>query len=683
MQLDTRLERFDEQDIIKIQHVTYIPQMTAAGWDSRKTEYRDAADFQFKTINSLIKLLEKDEDIDPEEFLAKFLQEQDRKSNVVAGIKKEIVEKFTLPDQIFLDSQQDGIFRLPLNYSLLLIGPAGTGKTTTLIRRLGQKLDFENGLSEEEKNLALKTFGTEDEFRSGWIMFTPTELLKSYLKEAFNRESVPASDQNITTWDSYRNKLGRDVLRILKTSRFESGFLYSQEVTTLQGDFDAAVELFSEFHKWLVEGYTYELIQAMEKSVSLGLFKDTLFINKFYDLVTIPSNSDRFFLDEIFHLIFINHEQISNLYKREREAIDTAIKVDLGNKLKKNGKFLEEYSNFLASLENNEQTEADESDATEADILDEEDDDGISSSDRIKNAINRYRSFILWLASRPAGFEAGKSTSRNASQMKWLGDRTPPQDMLESVNRSASRIRSMGPLYNPLNKFFNSIATRYGKFRKLMQAENKFYHPYSALRKRINGTELDLLIFTKLKLAADLLRKQQMANDESRLTSALKPVKKNYKAQVLVDEAPDFSPLQLGCMKLMAHPKINSFFACGDFNQRLVSEGTKNVSILKEFLPGGNIEEKNTYIPYRQTKSLYKFSLKVLDIIGGNAHASGHKENEHANEGFRPVLGRNLEKWQVSSWIVDRIVEIEKILEGNIPSIAILVPNCKSFAHYF
>ena len=267
--------------------------------------------------------------------------------------------------------------------------------------------------------------------------------------------------------------------------------------------------------------------------------------------------------------------------------------------------------------------------------------------------------------------------------MKWLGDRTPPQDMLESVNRSASRIRSMGPLYNPLNKFFNSIATRYGKFRKLMQAENKFYHPYSALRKRINGTEPDLLIFTKLKLAADLLRKQQMANDESRLTSALKPVKKNYKSLVLVDEAPEFSQIQLGCMKLMAHPKINSFFACGDFNQRLVSEGTKNVSILKEFLPGGNIEEKNTYIPYRQTKSLYKFSLKVLDIIGGNAHASGHKENEHANEGFRPVLGRNLEKWQVSSWIVDRIVEIEKILEGNIPSIAILVPNCKSFAHYF
>lgn len=51
---ETRLERFDEQDIIKIQHVTYIPEKNAGGWDSRKTEYRDSADFQFKTINSLL-----------------------------------------------------------------------------------------------------------------------------------------------------------------------------------------------------------------------------------------------------------------------------------------------------------------------------------------------------------------------------------------------------------------------------------------------------------------------------------------------------------------------------------------------------------------------------------------------------------------------------------------------------
>lgn len=672
---ETGIKRFDEQDIIKVQQATYIPVKTPIGWDSRKTEYRDSIEYQFKTISSLLKVLEKEKDIDPEAFLEQFLHEQERQSNIIDGIKKEIVERFSLPDQIFLDSQQDSIFRLPLNYSLLLLGPAGTGKTTTLIRRLGQKLDFDTGLTEEEQNLVLRIFGTEDNYKSSWIMFTPTELLKSYLKEAFNRESVPASEEHITTWDSYRNKLGRDVLRILRTSKFESGFLLSQDVKTLRDDFDNPIELFHEFHIWLVESYANELLKAMEKSVSLGLFKETSFINKFYDLITTPYKSGTFFLDDVFSLIFANHGQILNIYKEEREKIGKAIKADLGSKLRRNGKFLEEYANFLVSLENNEQTEADENDAVENDIIDEDDDDLALSNDKMKIAIRKYRSFIMWLSARPANFDAGKSTSRNARQLEWLGNMAPSRDMLESINQSASKIRGIGPLYNPLNKFFNSIAARYGRFRKLKQEENKFYNPNSALLKKISGMELDLLIFTKLRIAADLLRKQQLANDESRLTSSLKPVKENYRAQVFVDEAPDFSPLQLGCMKLMAHPKLNSFFACGDFNQRLVSEGTKDVGVIKEFLPGGNIDEKHISIPYRQTKSLYKFSQMVLDLVGGSARESGHQENTHANEGFKPVLGENLKDQQISSWIVDRIIEIEKILEGNIPSIAVLVPS--------
>lgn len=673
---ETGLEKYDEQDIIKIQQATYIPVKTSAGWDSRKTEYIDSTDLQFKTINSLLKVIEKQEDIDPEKILERYLQEQQLKSNVIDGIRKEIVEKFTLPDQMFLDSQQDGIFRLPLNYSLLLLGPAGTGKTTTLIRRLGQKLDFENGLMEEEQNLALRIFETKEAYRSSWIMFTPTDLLKSYLKEAFNRESVPASEATITTWDSYRIKLGRDVLRILKTTKFDSGFLYSQDTMTLQEDFDALTELSSEFYKWLIEGYLNELFQALEKLASQGLFKETSFINKCYDLITNSSRSNRFYLDEIFSLIFMNHKQISEWYKKERKEIETAINIDLGNKLKNDNKFLDNYSDFLASLENNEQGEADENEVTDTDIIDDDDEnDNLTAADRIKILIRKYRSFIMWLASKPADFDAGKSTSRNTRQLEWLGDRVPPRDVLDSINQSAVKIKNISPLYNSLNKFYNSIASRYGRFRKLKQAESRFYNADAALRKRINGTELDLLIFTKLRIAADLLRTQQLPQNESGFTSCLKPVRENYKAQVLVDEAPDFSPIQLGCMKLLAHPKINSFFACGDFNQRLASEGTKDVEVIKDFLPGGKIEEKYISIPYRQTKSLYRFSLKVLNMISGNGQASGHQENVHANEGFRPVLGENLEGRQLSSWIVDRIIEIETTLNGNIPSIAILVPT--------
>jgi len=45
--------------------------------------------------------------------------------------------------------------------------------------------------------------------------------------------------------------------------------------------------------------------------------------------------------------------------------------------------------------------------------------------------------------------------------------------------------------------------------------------------------------------------------------------------RVLVDEAIDFSPVQLACMMELATPGIKSFFACGDANQSVTSWGVQ------------------------------------------------------------------------------------------------------------
>lgn len=671
---ETKLERFDEEYIVKIQQASFIPMLRGNSWDSHKTEYRDANDPNFKTINSLIKIIEQIEDTDPLQFLQQFLQEEEQKSNITDGIRKDIVEKFSLPDQVFLDAQQDSIFRLPLNYSLLLLGPAGTGKTTTLIRRLGQKLDFDNGLMDDEKNLALRIFGSEEEFKSSWIMFTPTDLLKSYLKEAFNRENVPASDDHITTWESYRNELGRYTLRILQTAKFEAGFSPDAAVMTMKEDFGDWPELSSEFHEWLIAGYLKELAGALEKSKSFGFFKDDGFISKLGEMVTKKQDPGKLLLGDIFTLLLDHQKNISELYNKEKDVIDGIVNKNLGLLLKSNRLFLDNYSEFLASLEKSESAEADEGETIDSEIMDDEDEAGLSGNEKIRNAIRRYRSFILWLAGRPAGFGVGKSKSKNAKQLEWFGDRLPSAEVLKTLDQSAVKAKCLGTLYNPLNKFLNSIAPWYGKFRKEKQSEGRFYHPDSALRKKISYGELDMLIFVKLKIATELLRNIHIDQDDTRFTSSLRLVKEKYKAQVFVDEAPDFSPMQHGCMKLLAHPKINSFFACGDFNQRIVSDGTKDAKFLLDFLPG-SIREEYITIPYRQTKSLFNFSLRVLELTGANRDAANLQENIHAIEGYHPALGENLGAAGIPAWLAKRILEIENTLDGNIPSTAILVPS--------
>ena len=67
--------------------------------------------------------------------------------------------------------------------------------------------------------------------------------------------------------------------------------------------------------------------------------------------------------------------------------------------------------------------------------------------------------------------------------------------------------------------------------------------------------------------------------------SALQTVQGLYKHQILVDEATDFSPIQLACMAALAHPQLRSFFACGDFNQRLTTWGSRSLDEMRWVLP--------------------------------------------------------------------------------------------------
>ena len=174
------------------------------------------------------------EEVEEEDILSSQLAASEYEVQIIDGRKREIIDSMSLREQPILDSIQDEIFRMPLSSILFLQGPAGSGKTTTLIRRLGQKLDVENGLSEEEKNQVDNIQGSlVEDYRNSWIMFTPTTLLKDYLREAFNREGIPAPDSNISTWENYWTVLGREVLGILRKSGSTRGFEHNSEMTNI------------------------------------------------------------------------------------------------------------------------------------------------------------------------------------------------------------------------------------------------------------------------------------------------------------------------------------------------------------------------------------------------------------------------------------------------------------------
>ncbi len=640
------------------------PQFADDAWDSRNSVVESALAGPI-TIRSFREFLEETPGAtEPGSILDELLADESQKTNILDGLRRKVLTKMGLRDQPILDKFQDEIFRLPLNSKLLLLGPAGTGKTTTLIRRLGQKLDYKF-LDESERAVLKKSIQDSGVERSAsWLMFTPTELLKHYLKEAFAREGIPAPDQCINTWRYYQQYIARNVLSILKTSTGAGSFVLRDDLNWLDAEtVTDSIGWYEDFDSWQRKKCLDDLVRAasdLEETGNAAAEKVGARLTKILD------GASRGLTVSIFRALVNEIGRVTELRSALKQSTDEMIKKWLNLQLANNREFLDELAEILGGMKI-----SDEDDEDEEDEENEEDEAEISGYGKRTLAHKAYNRAIRSYARSLARKRKIRPESTTGKLLEWLGERLPPEEDLQSVGNILVIQSHALRFVNPVRGFLNGVPRRYRVFRRLRNKEGLWYKSDKLIARELDPLELDLILLAMLSSARSFFADKQISKRiKEKGWSSLEYYVGLYRGQVLVDEAADFSPVQLACMAAISDPGIESFFACGDFNQRLTRWGSQSAESLQWACPG--LQIRKISVTYRQTRQLNELAHAIIAAMGG-ADDMAELPESMDNEGVNAALVEQVKDVDaVVSWLAARIHEIERFVDS-LPSIAIFV----------
>jgi DNA polymerase III delta prime subunit len=639
--------------LVVLERALLRPSRTDQEWDSQDTILEgDGSSFMVKSLRSLL-----EQAIESEDPLETLLAQERLRDNVVAGIRRSVIKKMGLRDQPILDKFQDEIFRLPLDKQLLLLGPPGTGKTTTLIRRLGQKLS--SFLEEREKRL-VESAGPDVIHSQSWLMFTPTELLKQYVKEAFAREGIPASDRRIVTWTDYRRELARSRFGILKTATGSGSFVLKNSVVVVNDDALARqTGWYSDFFDWQTNDYWSTTGVAAQALLSRNEAEAASIGKRVQSLIQARKPQAE---GSTFIAIGELSDGIRAIVDSMKKETDGNIRKALNTAVRSNPGFLDELGRLVAGL-----AETDDVDEQDGDDDEEARPAGVGTA----AAVAAYERAVRAHCRAVANKRAVGRTSRSGRIMEWLGARIPSNEECAAIGSNLQVQDAFRRFLNPLKRYVDGISSRYRRYRRLRQSEGRWYQPDGFGSGDITPLEVDVILLATLRTAGALLNDRTILADiENPRYAALLPVKDLFKNQIMVDEATDFSPVQLACMGALANPQIRSFFACGDFNQRITEWGLRSEEDMRWCFP--NIDVRAIETTYRHSRQLNELA-KALVRCSSGVEARAVLPERVDNDAVMPVFGRSLASMSARvAWLADRITEIERLTEA-LPSVAVLV----------
>lgn len=580
-------------------------------------------------------------------------------------VRRKVVDRIALRDQPILNKFQGEIFRLPLNRQVLLFGPPGSGKTTTLIKRLAQKRT-PDALTDVESRLVANLARDEVAALDSWAMFSPAELLKQYLGSAFNQEGVPDAG-NVRTWDKERHDLARNVLNILRSNnsgRFQwspaAGPLIvrsSRSIASLHDDFAAHVD-------------TNLLKRCKDAMAGLRSTKDEAVGSQVLRLQAALRIGEKLEIDDILRLF----EQAEG-FQAEIKRLSDRITADVGNifnfLMNTNKPLLEEVALALPSIRGEEEEEPEEDADEAAETV-------VASGNARHEAANILLGALRnWARAVAEGRRSLSGQSGRA--IEFVKAKLPPDDRFAGIGADIATRAHLRTLVSAPRTLVLGVPGMYVRFRRQALRDGRHFQSDDAStlflnRSLISSDEVDVLLLVMLRNARRII--QHAEGRRLQLTGQydwLESIRGRYLTQVFVDEATDFSAVQLGCTIELSGPRLRSWFACGDLRQRITANGVQDDAEIAwlDKTTGVKIDLRRVDIGYRQSRRLRELSDALAGLLETGAGATRAPPGDEEADAW-PLLGEGLSGDGLAQWLADRIHEVERGI-GRLPSIAVFV----------
>jgi len=593
--------------------------------------------------------------------------------------KRHIIKSSMLRDQPVLDVLQESIKRSKIfDGSLIITGGPGTGKTTSLIQRInflisGTISDYIPKLSDKELQLITDR-------SNSWLFFSPSNLLKQYLKNVLSKENLSPDDDKVLIWEVHRRKLfryfglinpekQRPFLAIQNDDQFFK--LDGVSLNNMLADFE---KIFVEFQKNKIEKI---LNSVKENEIDLSFMENIISELKNYE--NISSLKD--FINFYDNLNYSYSDTIKNIITETNEILDK-LTAECLILIKQNADIENEIKNYIENSikENFEQLETEPDD-----LFEDEDDEGEENFSEILESEMTIRSnrLVKRLIQNYSLSLVNKSTRLSK----------PDKEILERIkdifDLEKTKTISIGlfirKYFNKILKGFEANILRelpnvYKKFRKEKVVNYDFvtFEGKELLLKsikdrniRIHKEEMDFILLSIFRLIHGLFNSNRKLYNDSK-DIYIDQFKYNSKIVIAIDEATDFSILELACMSYLSNPKYRCVTLCGDLMQRLESKGIKDWDDYTNIFTDSQIG--NLEISYRQTPDLLSIGKELYKNNTGKdliIEAAYPKDKDDPY----PLIFQSDSISDKIEWLSERIYSIHSIYENKLPSIAVFFNN--------